>query len=171
VNTLALNWLDWTIIAILGMSTLLSLWRGFVREALSLMGWVVAFMMANLLADRLAMHLNTVISNEPGRQVAAYVIVFIVVLLLVNLIANLMSHLIKLTGLSALDRLLGTVFGFARGLIILLVIAFVVRELVPHQDQHVLRQSQLMPYVDMLLQWGRSVFGQFELSQVPGISI
>ena len=67
-----LNGADWVIIVALTVSTLLSLWRGFVREALSLLGWITAFVVAHLLVDRLAMELAAVIANVTGRYVAAY---------------------------------------------------------------------------------------------------
>ncbi len=66
------------------------------------------------------------------------------------------------------DRLLGTVFGFARGVILILVFVFVLRQLVPPRDLQWLHHSQLMPHLDMLAQWAQSLFAQFNTGQLPG---
>ncbi len=171
-----MNWVDWAIIAVLTTSTLISLWRGFAREALSLLGWVAAFVLANLFADRLSNLLLNFIDNEPARYMAAFAILFVGVLLLFNLLGIVVRQLIRLTGLSLLDRLLGTVFGFARGLIILLVVVFILRQLMPASNQLALNQSLLMPHLDILMQWVQSMFGTMDIpsvvnNAVPKISL
>lgn len=162
--------LDWVIVVVLGASTLLSLWRGFAREALSLAGWVVAFLVANLLVDQMASLLASSISNITGRYVAAYAILFVVTLMACSLVSIMVARLVKATGLSVLDRLLGTVFGFARGIILVLVVVFVVRQLVPPENLLWLHQSQLMPHLEVLSQWTQILFSDFDAGQVPGIS-
>lgn len=161
-----MNWVDWAIIAVLTVSTLISLWRGFAREALSLLGWVAAFVLANLFAERLSELLNQFIDNEPARYMAAFALLFVGVLLLSNLLGIVVRQLIRLTGLSPLDRLLGTVFGFARGLIILLVVAFILKQLMPASNQQAFNQSLLMPHLDLLMQWVQSTFGTMEIPSV-----
>ena len=64
----------------------------------------------------------------------------------------------KSEGLSFLDRILGTVFGFARGVILILVMVFVMRQLAPPEDLQWLQESRLMPHLDMLAEWTRTVF-------------
>ena len=64
-----LNGVDWLIIVVLTVSTVWSLWRGFVREALSLLAWVAAFVVAHLFVDTLALQLGAVIANVTGRYV------------------------------------------------------------------------------------------------------
>ncbi len=107
--------LDWVIIVVFLLSTLLSLWRGFVREALSLAGWIAAFLVANLFVDQMASLLATTIENITGRYVAAYAILFVGTLVASTFVTYLAAQFIKATGLTLLDRMLGTVFGFARG--------------------------------------------------------
>lgn len=152
------NGVDWLIIVVLTISTLLSLWRGFVREALSLLGWVAAFVVAHLFVDQLAIQLGSVIANMTGRYVAAYAILFVSTLVVFNLVIYLAGKLVRATGLTVLDRVLGTIFGFARGVIIMLVLAYVLQQLVPPQDQQWLQQSQLMPRLNMLADWVQAVF-------------
>ena len=166
----ALNWLDWVIIVVLAVSTLLSVWRGFAREAISLAAWVAAFVVANLFVDQMASLLATWISNITGRYVAAYAILFVGTLMLGSLLGMLARQLVKVTGLSVLDRLLGTVFGFARGVILILVCAFVLRQLVPPGDLQWLHQSQLMPQLDMLAQWTQNLFRQLGAPQWSGMT-
>lgn len=158
IGELSLNWVDWVIIVVLTLSTLVSLWRGFVREALSLAAWVVAFITASIFAEPLAASLSAVIENATGRYIIAYVVLFVGVLVLGTALNALMAKLVKVAGLSTLDRLLGTLFGFTRGLIVVLVVVFIVRELVPVQDQTALLESEIMPHLEMIAQWLRSVF-------------
>ena len=165
-----LNWVDWFIIVVLALSTLLSLWRGFAREAISLAGWVAAFLVANIFVDQFASVLANWINNITGRYVAAYALLFVGTLMLAGVLGMLAAQLMKLTGLSILDRVLGTVFGFARGVILILVLAFVLRQLVPPQDLQWLHQSQLMPHLDMLLQWVQTVFQQLGSSDLSGLT-
>ncbi len=159
-----LNGADWVIIVVLSVSTLLSLWRGFVREALSLLGWVAAFVVAHLFVDRLAVELAAVIANETGRYVAAYAILFVSTLVVFTLIVKLATSLVRAAGLSVLDRVLGTIFGFARGVIVVLVAVYVIKQLVSPQDQQWLHQSVLMPHLNMLADWVQTVFS----NSVPG---
>jgi membrane protein required for colicin V production len=161
---------DWVIITVLAVSSVLSLWRGFVREAISLAGWVAAFLIANLFVDQMASVLAGTIENITGRYVAAYAILFVATLIASTAVAYVAGLLVKVTGLTLLDRLLGTVFGFARGIIIILVCVFVLRQLVAPPDLVWLDQSVLMPHVDMLAQWARDLFYRANGGQWPGVT-
>jgi len=161
---------DWVIIVVLLLSTLLSLWRGFVREALSLAGWVAAFLVANLFVDQMASLLATTIENITGRYVAAFAILFVATLVAATFVTFLAGRVIRAAGLTVLDRVLGTVFGLIRGLILILVCVFVLRQLVPPPDLLWLDQSTLMPHVDMLGRWAQDMFARVNSGQWPGIS-
>lgn len=162
--------MDWVIIVVLSLSTVLSLWRGFAREALSLAGWVAAFLVANLFVDQMASVLAGTIENITGRYVAAYAILFVGTLIASTFVTYLVGQLVRATGLTVLDRLLGTVFGFARGVILILVCVFVLRQLVPPTDLVWLAQSKLMPQVDMLGQWAQTMFQRANSGQWPALS-
>lgn len=159
------NAVDWTIIAIVGISIALSLWRGFVREAVSLAGWLAAFFIANMFATKMELVLTQWIANETARYVAAFGILFVATLLVANVLGALGTQVVRVTGLSLLDRLLGTVFGFARGIIIVLVAAYLLRQLAPPQNLVWLEQSQLMPHVDMLGHWVELLFSRYSTGQ------
>ncbi|MCB1677618.1 MAG: CvpA family protein [Halioglobus sp.] len=156
------NATDWVIIVVLAVSTGLSLWRGFVREALSLAGWIAAFLIANLLVGEVAAALSGVIDNATGRYVAAYAILFVGTLVAATVLMRLSTGLVNVSGLAVLDRVLGTVFGFARGIILIVVVVFVLRQLLPPRDLLWLDQSRLMPHLDMLVLWAQRVFAEVD---------
>ena len=166
-----LNGVDWIIIVVLSLSTLLSLWRGFAREALSLAGWVAAFVIANLFVDEMASLLGRWIVSIAGRYVASYAILFVGTLIVASVVVKLTAQVVKVTGLTVLDRLLGTAFGFTRGVILILVAVFVLRQLVPPGDLQWLHQSQLMPHLDMMTYWVQTLFAQINAGQLPTLSI
>jgi membrane protein required for colicin V production len=113
---------DYAVLAIIGVSVLLSLMRGLVREMLGLAGWVAAFFVARLYVLEVAPLLPAAIPNESLRLMAAFAIIFLTTLLAVSLITILLGELVKQVGLSVLDRGLGAVFGFARGLLVVAVL-------------------------------------------------
>jgi membrane protein required for colicin V production len=166
-----LNGLDWFILVVITLSVLLSLWRGFAREALSLAGWVLAFILANLFAGVLSSFLSDIIANQTGRYIVAWAVLFVFTLVLAGLTAKLVTHVMKVSGLGLLDRLLGTVFGFARGLLIIMALVFVVRQVVPPAEQQWLQQSQLMPHIDVLMDWSQMVFDKFKPESWAGIQV
>lgn len=164
------NGFDWVVVVIVSLSALLSLWRGFVREAMSLAGWVIAFIAANIAAVTVADAIGDVIANRTGRYVVAWSLVFVLVLVSSSFVARLLSKLIAASGLGVLDRLLGTVFGFLRGLLIVMALVFVVRAIVPERERSLLTESQLMPHIDVLLSWSQRTFEEFKDVEIPGLN-
>jgi membrane protein required for colicin V production len=117
--------LDYAVLGVLALSTAWGVWRGLVREVISLAGWILAFIAANLFAEPLADALPQSISNPDLRAIVAFVAIFVVVLTLVTLAAIALSKALKSTGLRGLDRTLGGLFGVARGVLILALFAVV----------------------------------------------
>lgn len=155
---------DWAMLLIIAVSMAISVWRGFAREALSLLGWVLAFVGANLGAVHAAAYITPAISSNSGRYLIAWAGIFVAVLLLAGLLARAFARLLHASGLGLLDRVLGTVFGFARALLIIGVLLFLVRQILPPGERDLLTQSQLLPYVDLLLDWALSWFKQLQAS-------
>jgi len=114
--------LDIAIVAILVLSLLLGVWRGFVREILSLAGWVLAFLAANAVAAPIGDALPSSIARPEVRVLIAFIVVFVFTLSATALAALLLSKLFKAAGLGGVDRTLGGLFGLARGVVILLAI-------------------------------------------------
>jgi membrane protein required for colicin V production len=118
-----MTWLDYAVLGVFAVSLVLGAWRGLVREVVSILGWVIAFLAANLLAGPLGPVMPQAIPTPELRVAAAYVAVFIASLILTSLAGLLLSKVIKAVGLGGVDRLLGAVFGAARGVLILLAAA------------------------------------------------
>jgi membrane protein required for colicin V production len=113
---------DYCVLAILGISVLLSLARGFVRELVSLAGWIVAFMVANSFAAQFAPMLPSFITGESLRMLLAFAALFLATLLVMGLVAMAASALTKTAGLGLADRFLGSLFGLIRGFLVVLLI-------------------------------------------------
>ena len=121
-----LSAVDWILLAVLGLSMLLGLWRGLVQEVLSLAGWVAAFFVAQIYAQQAAAWLPMEGSSQMLRYAAGFVAVFIAVLIATVLVSFVIKKLVSAVGLGPLDRLLGSLFGLLRGLVILLAVTVVV---------------------------------------------
>jgi membrane protein required for colicin V production len=165
VDWVQFNVVDWTIITVVSISIVLSLWRGFVREAISLAGWVSAFVIANMFVGKLDNVLTPWIANGTGRYIVAFALLFVVTLIMANVLGSFGAKVMQITGLTLLDRLLGTAFGFARGMIIVLVLVYVLRHLVPAQNLGLLEQSQLIAHIEMLGQWAQLMFSRLNSGQ------
>lgn len=113
---------DYAVLVVIGVSILLSVMRGFLREVMALLSWVVAFWVANLYTAQLAPMLPESIPTPELRLLAAFVVLFLATLLVMTLISITVSHFLKAIGIGPLDRALGAVFGFARGMVIVLVV-------------------------------------------------
>ncbi|MCP4044049.1 MAG: CvpA family protein [Gammaproteobacteria bacterium] len=115
-------WVDYAILVIIVLSALISVLRGFVRESLSLAGWVLAFWVALTFTRDLALHLEAYISVPSVRLVVAFLVLFFSALLLTMLVNFLAGQLVDKTGLTGTDRMLGVVFGTARGCVIVAIL-------------------------------------------------
>jgi membrane protein required for colicin V production len=113
---------DYAVLTIVGGSVLLSIFRGFVREVLALAAWVIAFIAAGLLGNMVAGWLATSISDESVRVLVAFVAVFVATLISMSLIALAVSGLMRKAGLGLEDRVLGSFFGLARGMLIVMLL-------------------------------------------------
>jgi membrane protein required for colicin V production len=109
---------DYAVVSIIGLSVLISIMRGAIREVLSLIGWAASFFVAKTYASRLVPMLPQDIPTDSLKMLAAFVIIFLATLLITSLISIALSSILKNLGLGWLNRLLGGLFGFARGLLI-----------------------------------------------------
>lgn len=116
---------DYAVLAIIGLSILLSVMRGFLREVMALLSWVLAFWLAALYAGEVAPMLPQSIPTQSLRMLAAYALVFFAVFLVMSLLSITVGQLLKVLGIGPLDRLLGAVFGFARGMVMVLALVLV----------------------------------------------
>lgn len=121
-----LGWIDGTLIAVLAVSVVVGIVRGFVFEVLSLVGWIVAWFAAQWFAHDLAPWLPIGEPASPLRHAVAFVACFIAGVVVWSLLARLVRLLIHATPLSLPDRALGAGFGLLRGVVLLLAVATVV---------------------------------------------
>jgi membrane protein required for colicin V production len=146
-----MNEVDAIILVIIGLSCLFGIWRGLVKEVLSLVTWIAALALARLYSGVLADFMGNLISNESARYVTAFAIVFVLVVMTGTLVNHLISKLLTITGLKLVDRLLGGVFGVVRGSVIVIVILFITGVFVNETPQW--QDSQLIPYGLSLIEW------------------
>ncbi|MFZ5723367.1 MAG: CvpA family protein [Pseudomonadota bacterium] len=116
-----MNPADWIIVAVIGISTLISLLRGFTREAISLASWVLAFVGARVLSPSLAELFAGWFDNPEWQELAAFATLFVAILVTGMIVAHLLGEAVRNSALSFGDRVLGTGFGFVRGILIVLV--------------------------------------------------
>ena len=116
---------DYLVLFVLICSVVISTLRGLVKEILSLLSWVVSFVLANAYGESLATLLPEAIPGNSTRLIVAFVALFIGVRLLMMLLTMAMDAVIKASGLSLADRGLGGLFGLARGLVIVLAAVLV----------------------------------------------
>lgn len=115
--------LDLMILAVVAVSVLIGAVRGFVREAFSLAIWVVAFVVANLSAREASTLFESWVGDAALRLPLAFGAVFLATLILGSLLVRVLGMLVDATGLTGLDRTLGTLFGAARAVVLLVVIS------------------------------------------------
>ncbi|WHI50035.1 CvpA family protein [Microbulbifer sp. MLAF003] len=141
-----MNWADWTILAIVGISTLFGLSRGFVRETLSLLTWIAAFIVAMMFRDQLAPLLSNLVDTPSLQVIAAFAILFFGTLLAGAVLNMMLSAFVEATGLSGTDRVLGMVFGLVRGAIVVMALLILAPALVPVEQDSWWSESVLIPH-------------------------
>lgn len=123
---------DYAVLAVIGLSALLGFWRGVASEVLGLAAWVAAIFAARWWGVAAGGMLP--LADVVWRQLAGYIAVFVATLLVFGVARLLFSRLLRAVGLGVVDRLLGAVFGLARGgLVVLVLVALGGLTAVPRQ--------------------------------------
>ncbi|MCC6611114.1 MAG: CvpA family protein [Burkholderiales bacterium] len=120
-----MTWFDYGVLIVVGLSIVLGAWRGLMREALSLAGWVLAAVLAMWFAHDLARVLPASLASIQVRMILAAAVIFVVVLLAAGFGGIMLAKLFRAAGLGVTDRALGGVFGFARGALITLAVVLI----------------------------------------------
>ncbi|OEY67703.1 CvpA family protein [Marinobacter sp. X15-166B] len=154
----ALIWIDWVIIALIAVSTLISLKRGFVKEALSLVTWVGAFIIARTFHPQMQTLLESTVETPLVRLISAFAILFFGALMVGAIINNMVGHLVRATGLTATDRVLGMGFGLLRGLVVVIVAIAFIRYTPLAQDTW-WRTSIMIDRLAVVESWSRRTLG------------
>ena len=141
----AFTWVDYVLVGVVALSAVMSLLRGFVREALALAGWVAAVWLAFTFTADVATLFQSHVSLPSLRMGIAFLVVFVGTLIVSGLVVFLVGLLVDKTGLSGTDRMLGMVFGAARGFIIAAILVMLAG-LTPMPRDPWWRQSVLLPH-------------------------
>lgn len=161
-----LNWVDYTILAILFLSVLAGLMRGLVRELISLATLIAAFIIASMFASPLAVAFTSSSSVQNAMHHASsadqsvsymaisvsFAVLFAGTLLAGAILGFFLSLAFRTGVLGFGNRLLGGVFGLARGFLLDLVLIFIV-QLTAWSDQPTWQQSQLVAAFQPAVQW------------------
>lgn len=145
------NEIDYGILGIISVSVLFGLLRGFVREAMSLMTWIVAGILGTLYCDEVGAWFTS-ISVVGVRLLLAFILIVLVTLIVGGIISHLISKLIKSTKFSITDRIIGILFGLARGIaVIALVVLIVQPSIISKKD--IWKTSVLVPQFEPVSLW------------------
>lgn len=117
--------LDWIFLAVMALSAVVGVVRGLVTEVLSLLSWLIAFVLAQRLAPLVAPWVTMGGASENLRYAGGFVLVFVFALLAGALLIFLINQVLSVSGLRPIDRVLGAAFGAARGAVLLLAVVAV----------------------------------------------
>jgi len=151
-----MNWVDLIIIAIIVISALISLVRGFVKESISLASWVVAGFIALRYFTALADLLEPYIESPTIRSGTGFAILFVCSLIVGAVINFMASQLVSKTGLSGTDKSLGVVFGAARGIIIVIMLVLLAG-LTPMPAESWWNESTMVEYFASMASWIKDI--------------
>ena len=147
------NLFDWLILLVWVVSSIYGIVRGFAREALSILGWIAAFLLANVLAESVAELGRDMIDEPTTRYLLGWSLTFIAVLLMVGVVAAFLSKQMRQPGFNLGNRLLGGIFGFIRGVIIIAALSILLRAVLPDGDEDLLDSAVLMDPVNWVADW------------------
>jgi membrane protein required for colicin V production len=120
-----MNGFDIALVSVIALSALLAFIRGVVRELIAIAAWIVGFVVAIKYAGPLANLFSRLDVTPAARHVLAFALILVVVMIAGGLIAWMLSSAVRAIGLGFVDRLLGAVFGVARGLLVVVAIALI----------------------------------------------
>ena len=147
-----MNVVDAIILGILLISTGISFLRGFMREVLSLVAWIAAVWIAVSLTPQMSILLVDQVANESIRLLVSFVGLFIATLIVGALINFFIGQLVKKTGFSGTDRMIGLMFGFARGGVIVAVLVLVIG-LTQVPQEAFWKESMLIQHFQPMAAW------------------
>lgn len=149
---LSAHWLDYIILAIIGLSVLTGLFRGFIKELIALSVWVLAIWLAFRQSQWVATWLQPYIHDNTVRLIAAFIVILLVVLIAGSLVNALLSFILHRTGLSGTDRILGMGFGLVRGIFIVALLILAAKITVMPYEKYA-KASYLLARFEPIVNW------------------
>jgi membrane protein required for colicin V production len=144
-----MSYLDYFFITIIFISLLVGCYRGFTRELFSLAGWVFAFYFANLFSGDLLKYVPFEF-GEHINFIIIYMVIFMIILLVATFVSTLLNKLIQNIGLGVFNLIMGSIFGFMRGVLIAFIIIFLV-EKTSFISETILIKSKTIPVIKMAI--------------------
>ena len=147
-----LNAFDYAILAVIALSILISFFRGFMRETISLATWVLGVIIALRFSPMVAQWMQPTIDSPLLRYVIAFVALFAVVFIVGFLVGLLVKGALNVTGLTIFDRLLGAVFGAVRGVLFVAVVLLFI-SMTSYEASPWAKHSQLTVVLKPMVKW------------------
>lgn len=120
-------WIDYVIIAVIGLLAVFGALRGFVLGLLSLCGWIAGGWLIIAFGARGADLLVNYISLPEARYLLASLVLFFSAVLFTFLLARMLGAVVEKQGLGGMNRVLGMIFGAARGVVLVTVLVLLAR--------------------------------------------
>lgn len=147
-----MNELDWAVLIVVGLSTIVGVTRGAIREILSIVGWVIGIVIALKWSPELAEKIPLE-SLGPGiRTILAAVVIAVCCVFAIGLLGILLRKMLEAAHISMEDRVLGSVFGFLRGVVFVCAVVFLAGMTSAPQTT-MWRQSAMIPLADTAIDW------------------
>ena len=150
-----MNSIDWSIIGLMSISTIISAIRGAAKESLSLLVWLLSALIASMFHDQVEVLLINIIEDQPLRALIAWVSIFLLCLFLGATFNYFFGKFVEASGLTGTDRLLGIIFGIVRALIITMVFLTVIPKIFPAAHTEWWIESTLIPYFQPFQGWAQ----------------
>jgi membrane protein required for colicin V production len=162
---------DYIILAIIVISAVMGLVRGLLREAIAVITWFLAIVLAWIFAPSLEPLLGGILVGSPLRIWAARTIIFVGVLLLGGAISVVLGHYVRVSMFAGMDKFLGFVFGIIRGIVIVGAFTIAIQAMRMDEDPR-WKNSRLMPYASGVADALRGIVGeQLERLDKPKTSV
>lgn len=146
-----MDWIDWVIVAVILLSALTGLLRGFVKEVMALTIWGMGLFLSYRYYELTTPYVSQYISDKTGQHIVGFVAIFLVILIIGAIVNGILGAFLRKTGLNGTDRLLGMCFGIARGVFIVSLGLLVIN--VTLKDTSIIQASRLTPMFKPCIVW------------------
>jgi membrane protein required for colicin V production len=158
-----MNVADWIIVAVVLISCAIGVWRGFMREAISLATWVIGLWLAWTFSSSVEPMLGGLLSGPDVKVWVARLIILVLVVLAGNLVGFIVTKVVRYSPFGPADRMLGLLFGLLRGAL-LIGIGVILGELLELDGEPGWKESAILPYTEFLGDWVRGLVNEVDIA-------